>query len=222
MIPQQFVTQNNDKIIGSGQCGELIDLALVEIYGNHTSYATALDYWTNGIPGFSVVVGAPQDGDITCYNAHPGYPDGHISMHFQGEEFEQNADPDGSPAHLFPRATTYLLGYLRSEVMETFNEGDRVNLNNYLYGKDNGYFQAQVGIDWKTAMYQLFTSGSQFDFDYKTNSGDVVNINKELGTTDAPQGWNFKDLWYSYLIGDNHLPTGSNATVLPTGTYKVE
>lgn len=98
---------------------------------------------------------------------------------------------------------------IQGETMETFNEGDRVNINNYLYGKDNGYFTAQVGVDWKTAMYQLFVTGSQFDFDYKTNSGDVVNINAELGTTDAPISWNWKDLWYSYLIGDKHLPTGA-------------
>lgn len=127
MTPQQFVTQNNGKVIGSGQCGELIDLALVEIYGNHTEYATALEYWTNGIPGFSVVSGPPQDGDIGCYNAHPGFPDGHITMHYQGEEFEQNADPDGSVAHLYPRATTYLLGYLRGGTMEPpINDGDMV------------------------------------------------------------------------------------------------
>lgn len=104
---------------------------------------------------------------------------------------------------------------------EMFNEGDRLNLNKYLYGKDNGYFKDKIGMDWKTAMYQLFSSGSQFDQDYKTNSGDIANIDKTLGTTDAPQGWNWKDIYYSYIIGQNHLPNPGSATKLGPGLYRV-
>jgi hypothetical protein len=119
MTLQDFINQNSGKKIGSGQCGDLVDAYLVDVFNNHTSYATALDYWTNGIPGF-VVAPQPEPGDIACYNAHPGFPAGHIAIYAgNGEVFEQNADPDGSPAHLYPRANTYLLGYLRGGNMIT-------------------------------------------------------------------------------------------------------
>ena len=55
----------------------------------------------------------PQAGDIAVYDGHTGFPEGHIAVYIgNGEVFEQNADPDGSPAHIFSRANTYLLGYL--------------------------------------------------------------------------------------------------------------
>lgn len=111
MTIDQFISQTTQRV-GTGQCGELVDLWLVEGYDNHTEYATALQYWQNGIPGF-VITSNPQPGDIACYNAHPGFPDGHIAIYAgNGEVFEQNADPDGSAPHLFARANTYLLGYL--------------------------------------------------------------------------------------------------------------
>lgn len=193
MTPQKFVTQNNGKVIGSGQCGDLIDLWLVEGFGNHTSYAVALDYWTNGIPGFTKVTGVPQDGDIGCYNAHPGYPDGHITMHYQGEEFEQNADPDGSPAHLFPRATTYLLGYLREEInvgvtiqgspaavstsntrIDVFARGSDNNLwQKYWNGSWQPWVQVGQGIfsdptvsSWDMNRFDIFATGTDGDLQH--------------------------------------------------------
>lgn len=182
MSPQQFVTNNNDKVIGSGQCGDLVDLVLVDIYGNHTEYATAYDYWVNGIPGFSVVSGSPQDGDIGCYKPHSGFPDGHITMHYQGEEFEQNADPDGSPAHLYPRATTYLLGYLREDSMDIFNAGDRYNLLEKTVGKQyadqaaaNNYFGNQ--LDGKTS-YKDAVEVIIYSTQYQQWITDTQPINK--------------------------------------------
>lgn len=135
MTVQDFVADNNRKTIGDGQCGALVDLYLVQVFANHTSYATALQYWQKGIPGFGVV-SSPQAGDIACYNAHPGFPDGHIAIYNgSGQVFEQNADPDGSPAHLYNRATTYLLGYLRQEGEDMPNDGDVINVYQLLNGR---------------------------------------------------------------------------------------
>lgn len=55
-----------------------------------------------------------QRGDINVYDGHGQYPEGHINIELgNGQVFEQNADPDGSPAHTSSRSTTYLLGSLR-------------------------------------------------------------------------------------------------------------
>lgn len=99
-----------------------MDLYLVQVCNNHTSYASAYDYWTNGIPGF-IKVYTPEAGDIGVSVPHTvngiNFPDGHIFIYVgNGIVFEQNADPDGSVPHEFNRATTYLAGYLRQgEVM---------------------------------------------------------------------------------------------------------
>lgn len=58
--------------------------------------------------------GQQQKGDINVYGPHGIYTEGHITIELgHGDVFEQNADPDHSPAHTSERATTYLLGSLR-------------------------------------------------------------------------------------------------------------
>jgi hypothetical protein len=78
------------------------------------SYVSSKDYWFNPVPGYDKV-STPQPGDIAIYNGHGVYTDGHSAIYVDGRVFEQNADPDGSPAHLYTRANTYLLGYLRKQ-----------------------------------------------------------------------------------------------------------
>lgn len=213
MTPSQFVTDNNGKVIGSGQCGDLVDLWLVEGFGNHTSYATALDYWMGGIPGFSLVVGAPQDGDIGCYNAHPGYPEGHITMHYQGEEFEQNADPNGSPAHLFPRATTYLLGYLRKDTPVnnvTITQAEYEDFQNWkAIGQQLAY----------TSVYEAM-GGTAGNSDANPASvqpiiNDIVSYANFVKSSAAWQA-------DSTLADLSVVSTGSVGTVLASGTYVVK
>ena len=90
-----------------------------------------------------------------------------------------------------------------------FNEGDRVNLNVYFYGKDIGKFKTLVGVDWKTAMYSIFKAGSEFDFDYKVNEGDIKNIDSILKTANADivKAQNWKDTFYLFVA--NNLPTNN-------------
>lgn len=60
--------------------------------------------------------GQQQAGDINVYGAHTGGPEGHINIQIEnGQVFEQNADPDGSPSHVDVRPITYLLGSLRKK-----------------------------------------------------------------------------------------------------------
>lgn len=115
MTLQDFINEYNGEKVGDGQCGYLVDEYLEQVLDCNTTYDDAIDYWKNGIPGFSIVT-SPEAGDIACYGAHGVYTAGHIAIYAgNGEVFEQNADPDGSAAHLFARANTYLLGYLRKD-----------------------------------------------------------------------------------------------------------
>lgn len=59
--------------------------------------------------------GQQQRGDVNVYDGHGVYTEGHINIELGGSVFEQNADPDNSPAHSGPRPTTYLLGSLRAK-----------------------------------------------------------------------------------------------------------
>lgn len=100
--------------IYTGQCVQSVMIKISAVDGQTPPvYPDAKDYWFNGIPGYSVVTD-PQRGDIAVYDGHGDFPEGHIAVVADnGQVFEQNADPDGSPMHFAVRPTTYLLGYLR-------------------------------------------------------------------------------------------------------------
>lgn len=119
MSLQDFINQNNGKKVGGGQCVPLVELYAQEVLNNPLPVLpSAVNYW-KALPGYTQESSA-KVGDIAVYNSHPGFPDGHIAIVTALENppqvFEQNADPDGSPAHLFQRSTQYLLGYQRSNM----------------------------------------------------------------------------------------------------------
>jgi hypothetical protein len=116
MTLQDFINTYTGKIIGDGQCGTLVRQYWIDVdKTDPPSYPDAKDYWFNPSPPY-IHTDTPQSGDIAVYNGHDAFPEGHIAVYVGPEVFEQNADPDGSPAHLFQRANTYLLGYLTKEV----------------------------------------------------------------------------------------------------------
>lgn len=189
MTPQVFINQNSGKRIGDGQCGALIDLWLVEGYGVHTEYATALDYWTNGIAAFEVAF-SPRGGDIACYNAHPGFPDGHIAMYAgSGQVFEQNADPDGSPAHLFARANTYLLGYLTKGETDMLSEDQFYECFRAMLGRDPTQQEASTLTRQAGSLVDtLWNNGGEQNYEnVKNGSSETVNVVVN-GKIYVPQG----------------------------------
>lgn len=223
---QTFINTYNNKTVGTGQCGELVDAYLVDVFENHTEYDTAYEYWTNGIPGF-VVMTTPEPGDIACYKPHTvngvEYPDGHIAIYVgNGIVFEQNADPDGSPAHEFARATTYLLGYLRKgeNMVETptVNQGDIENMYQSLLNRpaDDSALQTYNGMDWKTFVYALLDS-AEFQIDHTINSGDVVNMKNKGVDVSGAEG----QPWKTGMYAVSTTGVAPEATVLQPGTYKV-
>lgn len=131
MTIDQFITKYDGEKVGDGECGSLVRQYLIEVDGyTPPSHPSAKDYWTDGMPGYDKVA-TPQQGDIAVYDEHGIYTDGHIAIYYDGRVFEQNADPDGSPAHLFNRANTYLLGYLRKQGEDmqpaTFEEAQQLS-----------------------------------------------------------------------------------------------
>lgn len=111
----EFVNKYNGKIVRNGQCGELVRQYWIDVdQTNPPSYPNSKDYWYNDVPGYDKVHD-PQPGNIAIYDGHGPYTEGHSAIYYDGRVFEQNADPDHSPAHLFNRSNTYLLGYLRKK-----------------------------------------------------------------------------------------------------------
>lgn len=130
-----------------GQCVQLIGVYLKAIYGQDLpAHPNAKDYWASGIPGWSRISSAPQNGDIAVYNGHGAFPEGHIGIYYNGQIFEENADPDGSPAHLFNRANTYLLGYLhkQGEDMATIQQLQQDLANATAAAEARAAFLAQI------------------------------------------------------------------------------
>lgn len=113
MTLQEFITTYNGNVVGDGECGTLVRQYWNDVVGVvPPSYSDAKDYWYNPAPPYSHTT-TPNIGNIAVYDAHGAFPEGHIAIYIDnGQVFEQNADPDGSPAHTFTRANTYLLGYL--------------------------------------------------------------------------------------------------------------
>lgn len=122
-----------------GQCVQLIGVYLPQVFNQTLPiHPNAKDYWTYGIPGWDRVTGTPQKGDIAVYNGHTGFPEGHIAIYYDGRVFEENADPDGSAAHLAIRTNTYLLGYLRKQggTVSKVNNGDTINYYRALFSRE--------------------------------------------------------------------------------------
>lgn len=116
MTLSEFINKYSGVVVGDGQCGTLVRQYWIEVdQTNPPSYPDSKDYWPNPVPGYDKLTSNPQPGDIAIYNGHDAFPEGHSAIYVDGRVFEQNADPDGSAAHLFNRANTYLLGYLRKQ-----------------------------------------------------------------------------------------------------------
>lgn len=148
MTLQEFVTKYNGKIVADGQCGNLVRAYWNEVdKTTPPSYTNSKDYWFNPVPGYDKVHD-PQPGDIAIYNGHGAYTEGHSAIYVDGRVFEQNADPDGSPAHLYTRNNTYLLGYLRKQGQGVPMLNDEIT--KYLYGAFTGREPNQGELDsWR-------------------------------------------------------------------------
>lgn len=65
--------------------------------------------------------------------------------------------------------------YAKEEKVMKFNEGDRKNKNDALYGTDLGRFKFAVGMEYKDADYAIMKS-DEFKEDALLNKGDIENL----------------------------------------------
>lgn len=184
-----FVSQNtNQKLLYPGQaeslrgqCVQLVMLYMKQVQGVEPPiYPDAKDYFNN-IPGYSAVQN-PQDGDIAVYRGHDSFPEGHIAVVYNNEVFEQNADPDGSPAHLYARSTVYLLGYMRKDDMIQDEEGNRqvflAVVGRNPYPQEQGRY---IGKEWLAALNDCELNSDRKNIDtmlkaYYDNGSKVPEI----------------------------------------------
>jgi hypothetical protein len=132
MTLDEFVNKYDGEYVRGGQCGELVRQYWIDVdQTTPPSYPDSKDYWYNDVPSYDKV-SDPQPGDIAIYDGHKGYPEGHSAIYYDGRVFEQNADPDGSPAHLFNRTSPYLLGYLRKQGEDEMSSAEYNELSKYV------------------------------------------------------------------------------------------
>lgn len=210
MTLDDFIAKYNGKVVADGQCGNLVRAYWNEV--DHTtppSYPNSKDYWFNPVPGYDKVQD-PQPGDIAIYNGHGAYPEGHSAIYYDGRVFEQNADPDGSPAHLFKRNSPYLLGYLRKQGgspkgEEIMNKGDVFNLFFNLEHRTPSQADYDAWVGQPIKKY-LDERGFNAVKETQLNPGDVQNIYYHLGRDKPDQeaidfwtGHSGKELFYAII-----------------------
>lgn len=167
MTLQQFIDKYNGKKVGDGQCGTLVRQYWIEVdQTNPPSYPNSKDYWSNPVPGYDKVTSNPQPGDIAIYNGHGIYTEGHSAIYDSGQVFEQNADPDGSAAHLFNRANTYLLGYLRKRGVNNVTTQEQHDVGTGAY---------RTGLHREPESYDAAVNlGKKFESNGKLTANSVI------------------------------------------------
>lgn len=178
MSLNDFIAANNGKPVDvdhayGAQCWDLVEAYAEQVLGTPKEpwaitlgpEQAAKEAWTvfdgHMLRNFDrIPAGQEQKGDISVYGPHGLYTEGHIAICIgNGQVFEQNADPDHSPAHVSTRATTYLLGSLRKKggnVLQDFNGGDAANLYKAMYGKDPSPQEIADFVNWAKSNKQQF------------------------------------------------------------------
>lgn len=98
------------------------------------------------------------------------------------------------------------------DMADIFNEGDRVNVNNALFGRDMGFWKDQIGRTYKQAREYIDTS-PDFIREQYVNDGDIVNIANKTGWPPETniRGWLWKRMWYDYASNKAATPMGFEA-----------
>lgn len=193
-----------------GQCVQWADTVLHDVCGFPYVYANAIDWWSNPqvLQNFTQITdGSIRKGDFVIFNSSVGSVYGHISVAMGDATIDNFTSSDSNwggnkTVHLVNHVgRQYVIGSLRLKNMEpVFNEGDRVNINNALYGYDKGFFKTTVGRPWKDSMYAILQS-DDFKNENNINTGDVKNINSVLGgDASVILGRVWKEGTYNYIL----------------------
>lgn len=185
MTLQEFVVKYDGKYVGDGQCGSLVRAYWNEVdKTSPPSYTNSKDYWFNPVPGYDKVA-SPLAGDIAIYDGHGSFVEGHSAIvYVDGRVFEQNADPDHSPAHLYNRATTYLLGYLHKQ-----GQGVNVMTEDGVRNVYKAVTAQEPGTSYTEKDIKYWTGRSPTEFGiamYHFSDNFIVAANKQIAALSKP------------------------------------
>lgn len=102
-------------------------------------------------------------------------------------------------------------GMADDESIRIFNEGDRINFNDYMFKEDRGEFKSQVGKLWKFAVYEIMESAA-VKMELYFNDGDRNNVNgsfygREMNRFGGGVGRTWKRAVYEYILGSQDFKT---------------
>lgn len=230
-----------DKAFG-GQCWDLVELFAERLGVPKEPWAIPLgpngwasEAWTLRTIHMDsyfdrIPAGQQQKGDIVVFNGHGAYTEGHIAISLGGiAVFEENADPDGSPAHTFGnRNQTYLLGALRYKGSTTTPGGmmmvDKNLLTNYyqtLFNREpdpdaiNSYITRPTPAD--VCYQQLILSD-----EYKKVQSDRANAGQRITDLEASEqklAQDVVDRDKKIAALESQPSTGSSFTLLQEPVY---
>lgn len=206
-----------------GQCVSLVKWFMQDMTGVPNPQAARGDARYVGhtlvAQGHAVEVpyGDRRRGDIICYE-YGIY--GHIGVVLSGDRtFEENVNWPGVSSKFVDGARVYaarigslseswrhdqhiyrLKSYNEGGDMETFNEGDRVNMNKALYGSDLGLHHGLIGKPFKEAIYDIFASPEDTDA-RMVNGGDITNYLRFFAGHDPV------DADFKFHVGGTHKRT---------------
>lgn len=180
----------------------------------------AKDIWTRHDPAyFDIVQGPPQPLDFAIWGSKVGVA-GHVAVVKEVRPLGFVSWDQNWNAVLKVQVVNHdnfgLLGFLRPKGVEMpvlFNEGDRANINVYLYGSDLGRFKDAVGKEWKDAMYFAIFETPEYKTDALVNEGDVPAINEVYGATDGQVNVGHDWKWLFENFATSHRPPGNELAI---------
>lgn len=219
------------KPFNQSQGGTTPNLCLANVtrgYGIPNKYASAWEAWEHTQQHAG---DAPAGLDVPVYFSYTATIDGinknwgHIGVRLANGQFWSDGKVYASiQAYTASHSPKYAgwgesvndVKVIQESEEPVFNEGDRVNVNNALYGYDKGFFKTTVGRPWKDSMYAIFQS-DDFKNENAVNDGDVKNIDSVLGgSASSIKGDIWKQATYDYILKN----TGGGYTPVTEQLYK--
>lgn len=224
IMSQQLIPFNQQN------AGKVPNLCLDNVrrgYGISNKYASAWEAWEHTEQHTDRDI--PNGLDVPLYYSYTTTIDGvtenygHINVRLaNGTVWSDGniyASIDAYTANHYPKfvgwgesVNDFKVIEVEEDDMVEFNDGDRKNFNDILYGEDKGYHKDLVGKEYKAAVEALFGS-DDFRQEQYVNAGDVTNLSNAGGWPQEQGviGWVHKRWVYDYIMNKIKGSTTSDA-----------
>lgn len=178
-----------------------------------------------------IPAGQHQRGDIGVYNGHGDYVEGHINIFTDSGNgvFQENADPDGSPAHETQRAPTYLLGALRlkgGDIVKPSAADVKYAFNTFtIDGRDptakqvSDYMAGDIRNMYHDLLfYEILAKAGETQQAFKDLQPWLpINADQVAYYPQHPRGWLYRDLAYGAIKHFSSTTPGADPVVTVNG-----